>query len=315
MSKKGTPRDPAWTDAEIAYLREHYGHVPVCEVAEALGRSRNATTIKAMKEGLHARATPRAWSEADSEYLAANYERMPTMEIARTLGRRHATIKAQADKLGLLSIKRRTSAAIRHDYFAAVDAPIQAYVLGLFASDGWVSNTTNELGIDLHSKDAHLVTLVRDELAPMSRVVTRTSGVRTGFRVTSSQIKFDLSRFGVTPRKTHTLQWPQLLPERLAASFILGVFDGDGYLGYDRTQRYYRWSVVSASRPFLEAIQERILVGAGVQIRGPYGVSNGSRALSIQYTGPKTHLIDAWLHADVPGLARKTIAGREVALQ
>jgi len=301
------PRDPAWTDAEIAYLREYYGRVPVREVAETLGRSRNATTAKAMKEGLRARGTPRPWTEADSEYLAANYEQMPTMEIARMLGRRHATIKAQADKLGLLSIKRRTSAAIRHDYFGEVTEPIQAYVLGLFASDGWVSSVHNEIGIALNVKDAQLVTLVRDELAPMSRVVTRPSEDRTGFRVTSSQMKSDLARFGVTPRKTFTLEWPQLLQEHLTASFILGVFDGDGCLGYSRTQKYYRWSIVSASRSFLEAIQEKILAGAGVKVRGPYSVAKGNRALSIQYTGPKTHLIDAWLHADVPGLTRKRI--------
>lgn len=307
MSKLGTPREPVWTDQEVAYLREHYGRVPVREIAEALGRSYRATALKAMKNGLQARSSPREWSEADTEYLAASYEHMPTMEIAKALGRRHATIKCQADKLGLLSVKRRASAAIRHDYFAYVARPIQAYVLGLLASDGWVSSSGNELGIDLHAKDACLVELVRDELAPRSRVVPRPSGDRTGFRVTSPQMKSDLGRLSVTPRKSYTLRWPDLLPGELAASFILGVFDGDGSLGYDRKRKYYRWSIVSASRPFLEEIQARVLAGAGVKIRGPYGTGNGSRTLSIEYIGPKTHLIDEWLHADVPGLARKRI--------
>lgn len=307
MSKLGTPREPVWTDQEVAYLREHYGKIPVREIAATLGRSYSATALKATKNGLQARRSPREWTEADTEYLVANYEQMSTMDIARKLGRRHATIKTQADKLGLLSIKRRASAAIRHDYFAEVSRPIQAYLLGLLASDGWISSSGNELGIDLHPKDACLVELVRDELAPLSRVVPRPSGERTGFRVTSPQMKSDLGKLGVTPRKTYTMQWPDSLPEHLAASFILGVFDGDGHLGYESKRRYFRWSIVSASSPFLREIQARILTGTGVKVRGPYRIASGNRALSIQYIGPKTHLIDAWLHADVPGLARKRL--------
>lgn len=307
MSKAGMPREPTWTDNEITYLREHYGEVPVRKIAEALGRSSAATTCAAMKNGLQSRVSPRSWTEADTEYLVANYEHTPTMEIARTLGRRHSTIKNQADRLGLLSVKRRANASIRHDYFAEVRWPVQAYVLGLLASDGWVSGSGNEVGIDLHLKDACLVELVRDELAPLSRVVPRSSGDRVGFHITSSQMKSDLSVLGVTPRKSRILRWPVLLSDHLAASFILGVFDGDGHLGHETARDYYRWSIVSASEPFLLEIQAKILAGSGVKVRGPYSVGNGSLTLRIEYTGPKTPLIDRWLHADVPGLARKRI--------
>lgn len=299
------PKEAAWSDSEIAYLRENYGKSPVREIAEALQRPPPAVRTKAHRLGVQGRDTPRPWTDSDAEYLAANYEHMPTLDIARALGRRHATIKTQADKLGLLSVKRRTAAAVRHDYFAVVSTPIQAYVLGLLASDGCVSR--NEIIIDQHPKDSGLVELVRDELAPLSRVVHRPSGDRVGFRVTSPQMAADLYDLGITPRKSLTLRWPTALPEHLAASFILGCFDGDGSLGYDARRNYYRWSLVSASRPFLEETQARITRHAGVKVRGPYRLGVANNALSIQYVGPKTPIIDRWLHADVDGLARKRI--------
>jgi hypothetical protein len=230
---------------------------------------------------------------------------MSTQEIAKALGRGHAIIKIQADKLGLLSAKRRASAAVRHDYFAAIDEPIKAYILGLFASDGWVSSSRNEVGIALHVKDGALVNLVRDQIAPLSRVNERTDGSRLDFRLSSAQVKADLVALEVTPRKSQTLQWPEKLPDQFQASYILGCFDGDGCLSYDAKLNYYKWSLVSASRAFLEEVRARLRAATGVKIQGPYGRRNGNLALSIQYKGPKIGVIDEWLHADVNGLARK----------
>ena len=264
-------------------------------------------TIRAGRHGLATKGH-RPWTEAESAYLAANYERVPTMEIARHLGRRHATIREQADRLGLLSASRRIRAGIVHDYFSVVDSPVKAYVLGLLTSDGWVSTRWNEIGIALHHKDRELVELVRDELAPLTQVITRPDpDGRVGFRVSSPQMKRDLASYGVTPRKSLTLRWPATLPPQLSAPFILGVFDGDGCLSFSKLQGYYDWSLVSASEPFLTAIQLKIKNGAGVKLRGPYQISPTSRALRIEYRGPKTNLIEAWLNADIQGLARKRI--------
>ena len=303
------PKEPAWSDSEIAHLRENYGKVSVREIAEALQRPPKAVRTKAHRLGVQARDTPRPWTDSDTEYLVANYEHMPTLEIARTLGRQHATIKTQADKIGLLSIKRRRAAAVRHDYFATMRTPIQAYVLGLLASDGCVSR--NEIIIDLHPKDVALVELVRDELAPLSRVVPRPAGNRVGFRVTSAQMGADLYNLGVTPRRPshsggqrrYRRNWRAVSSSDALTAMAVSVTTP--------AVSYYKWSLVSASRPFLEEVQARITRHAGVKIRGPYRLGVTNNALSIQYVGPKTHMIDAWLHADVPGLARKRLAERE----
>jgi hypothetical protein len=309
MPQRGVPRSPKWTDDEISYLREHYGKAPGEEIARALGRTYNAVTERARRHGLRSRRAPRRWSEAEDAYITENYGKIPNVELASALGRSYFSLKAREDRLGVreadIKAAAEIRASVRHDYFADVDSPIKAYILGLLASDGWISE--NQVCIALGVKDRALVELVRDELAPLYPVSTQAGGSRALFAASSSRMKSDLGRLGVVPRKTLALQWPAALPERFAGSYILGCFDGDGSLGYYADYRYYRWSLISASRPFLEDVKERIKVHAGVKLRGPYGRSSGSLALVIEYTGPKTRLIDEWLHADVPGLARKRI--------
>lgn len=310
MSAPGTPREPLWTAEEIEYLRQHYASQPLRGIAAALGRPRPGVASKARKLGISKRPTPRPWTAEDEAYLAANYEHATTMEIARALGRRHGNVKAHADRLGLMSLKRNAQAAVRHDYFSEVSRPVQAYVLGLLASDGWVATGRNELGIALGAKDAGLVNLVRDELAPLSRVYLTSSG-RADFRISSAQLRVDLARLGVTSRKTLTIQWPAALPEHLANSYICGFFDGDGCLWIAKQGRqvYYAWSITCASRPLLEEFRRRLRAATGVKVGGPYAVAAHNRALVIRYGGPSTHLLDEWLHADVPGLARKRPGG------
>ena len=248
------------------------------------------------------RANPRPWTESESAFLAANYEHVPTMEIARKLGRRHATIREQADRLGLLSAKRRAHASVRHDYFTSMDRPVKAYVLGVLASDGSIAaDPRNEVRLEV--KDAELTERIREQLAPEAPLFRRKDG-RTGLRITSAQMKRDLAALGVTPQKSLALLWPAKLPERLNAPFILGLFDGDGSLSVEKARRYYRWSLVSGSSGLLDSVARKLWDGCGVRPRGPYKTG---RAWQIIYCGPYTSNIELWLNKDVRGLARKRI--------
>ena len=309
MSGRGMPREPLWASEELAYLRQHYGAKPIKEIASALGRSRNAVRTRASVCALATRQPRSPWTKKEDARLAESHGRVPVTELASMLGRSEEGINQRANKLGLRDEEKaarlRVRAAVRHDYFSIMDSPVKAYVLGLLASDGWIGRQSNRVSIALAAKDAALVELVRDELAPLSPVAMRAHGTRAWFEIGSAQMKSDLCRLGVTPAKTTTLQWPTTLPEHLAASFILGCFDGDGCLSFVPKQGYYSWSLVSASRPFLEEIQARVFAQARVKLRGPYGRKDGNRSLSIEYKGPKIRELDRWLHADVHGLARK----------
>ena len=119
----------------------------------------------------------------------------------------------------------------------------------------------------------------------------------------------DLKIYGVTPAKSRTLSWPAALPECLTREFILGYFDGDGFVTSHRLPNGLSpyLGIVSGSRDFLEAVARAVEQGCGVAIGGPWrkGTSN---CYVIRAAGRRARVIDDWLHQGGMGLARKRIA-------
>lgn len=128
-----------------------------------------------------------------------------------------------------------------HQFFSNVAAPNKAYILGLIAADGCIRQP-NQLRINLKAED---VDLLRDVARAMSSKASihliQRSGLEKGrfradFSITSPQIVSDLAGFGIVPRKTFTVGWPNL-PEFLYRHFVRGVFDGDGCFALDSAKQ------------------------------------------------------------------------------
>jgi hypothetical protein len=198
---------------------------------------------------------------------------------------------------------------VRHDYFNRIERPLQAYILGLLASDGNVFLPRFRVKFEVLEQDRELVEIVRDELAPASPIYRISSKPRFFARVqcTSSQMCADLANLGVVPRKSKILVWPEALPEALSNSFLLGVYDGDGWLTLDKRKQnpYYVLGIMSASVPFIERIARVISAATGVPLANLSSVNH--RAFTVRYNGRRAVAVHDWLHADLPGLARKRL--------
>jgi hypothetical protein len=195
---------------------------------------------------------------------------------------------------------------VRHDYFRALRSPLQAYVLGLLAADGNVFGS--RVSLELAAKDRVLAELVRDELAPLIRLRSRTRDVReyVVFSISSAPLVADLGILGVTPRKSATLQWPGVLPIPLARPFLLGYFDGDGFVTWSRTGRraYPRWGLLGAEE-FLSSVSTLLDAELGIPRRA---VRERNGCWSLQISGGDALSVDAWLHRGFEfGLARKRL--------
>ena len=306
----------AWTSIDEQFLRASSPHLSYEEIALALGRTAHAVKNRSVSMGLLRPDRPRLFTPEEDAYLRENFTSLQIGEVAAHLGRHVESIRARSRILGLVNQTtahhRAVRATVRHDYFSQVDTPVKAYVLGLLASDGIIASSDNGVGIKTKRADADLVRFVRDELSPKSKIGEYILPPLPGytaerpyavFSVGSAQMKADLAKFGVTPRKTFTIWWPNLA-ERLVAAFTLGCFDGDGCL---YRGRQLRWDLYSASRPFLVAAQDAIEKQTGLRLAGPQ-VTKGGRLFCIRIAGRlRVHSLDAWLHADVPGLARKRL--------
>lgn len=197
---------------------------------------------------------------------------------------------------------------VRHDYFAQIDKPIKAYVLGVLAADGNVLDRYDRITLELSIKDANLLEIIRDELVPGGAITMRT---RRGYTyqvlafVSHPMVK-DLNALGVTPAKSRTILWPENLPPCFAREFILGYFDGDGFITHHKRSNglYPYIGFTSGSFDLLVRIADIIEQQTGIRPRGPWKKQN-SRAYTMRSAGKDALAIDEWLHASGLGLKRK----------
>lgn len=253
----------------------------------------------------------------DLAYLRLNYQILGPKQIAADLGRTHTAVRTMGNRLGLKSSFQLGAESVRHDYFAEASTPVEAYLLGLLAADGCVVDD-GRISLELVDKDRELVELLRDQIAPAVRITersTRTSD-RVCLCVVSRKMAADLASYEVTPRKTFTLQWPQRLAPELEGSYICGAFDGDGTLALIRDARsgnlYPRWELISASRDFMESVAASIRRNTDATAVGPY-LPSGRTTWQIRANSANAEIVDRWIHADVPGLARKRIPAEVLA--
>jgi hypothetical protein len=245
------------------------------------------------------------WTAEDVEYLKANYGTVRTKDIAEKLGRSYNAVVLRAKIEGLVSLHRAAMNSLTPGYFKQIDTPVKAYLLGLLAADGAVSDR-NQVVLALNVKDADLVAFARDQIAPGGRLgeyQTRT-GKMVNFKVQCADLAADLASWGVTPRKSYTIAWPTGLDPVMQRSFLHGYFDGDGSLGRAPLPR---WAIVSGCEPFLLAAQAFILAETGIRVGGPYKDKRHKSASSIVATGEPVRALDAWVQQDGLGLARKRL--------
>lgn len=201
---------------------------------------------------------------------------------------------------------------IRHDYFAQIDSSMKAYVLGVLAADGNILPKHHRITLELSARDADLLEMIRDELVPGGAITSRH---RRGYDYqtlvfVSRNMVSDLEMLGITAAKSRTITWPERLPSSFAREFILGYFDGDGFITYhERPNRRYPYiGITSGSRDLLVSIADVIEQYTGVRPGGPWGKGILSGAFQIRAAGNSAFIIDNWLHASGLGLKRKRLS-------
>jgi hypothetical protein len=185
-------------------------------------------------------------------------------------------------------------------YFDSIDSKDKAYFLGFAAADGVVNSNGNLIYFELQQRDCQIL----EDLVVYSKWP---KGVRPGPKSHNSVIAHFCSRhlveqlgtWGITSNKSKTLEILREVPKELESDFVRGCWDGDGYVGEKS------FSLVSASRVFIDQIQEIIFrnTGVGLHISEP---KNGN-PFALQ-GGRTVSKVIRWIYSNPqPVLNRKAI--------
>lgn len=119
--------------------------------------------------------------------------------------------------------------SLKRDYFSTIDSYDKAYFLGFMISDGCVLDN-NSISMTLRIEDAHILRIFNKKISnenPLYFNGNRPNLITMHFK--SKQIKNDLSKYGVVPRKSLTTYMP-ILSDKLMPHLIRGLFDGNGWI-------------------------------------------------------------------------------------
>ena len=147
-----------------------------------------------------------------------------------------------------------------------VIGPKEAYMLGLFYSDGCVCKTTNKRCISsFGSNDLSLVKNVKkffkskNKINKNSKKKLNNKGNpwNPNYNIAfSSEYLFNrLNDLGCIERKSRFIKKPNIT-EDLYLPFLLGVFDGDGSICYDKKINSWHISIGTASKDFYDWMAE-----------------------------------------------------------
>jgi hypothetical protein len=163
-------------------------------------------------------------------------------EIAETLGCSPPSIGRWRDRLDLPRSQKaggpRPGPASKQaqmpevpGFFAQIDSPEKAYVLGFLIADGHIYKTGNRVELGVKEADSAVLTAITEAmgLSVPLRVALNSYDKSRFIRVTlgGRQAVTELAQYGLRNDKSKTATWPTIDPA-LEGHLARGIWDGDG---------------------------------------------------------------------------------------
>jgi len=220
-----------------------------------------------------------------------------------------STISTRAGKEGW----RRTaadyavhqSALLDHNIFDEL-TPLNAYIGGVLCSDGCMYGNTIKLEMSALDKD--YVENLGKLISPNLKLEYRAATNAVSWRFSSKRACEQLNRhFNMTPKKSLTLQPPNLSEESHIKAYILGQWDGDGSAYYHRKHKnttYLDMSFGCASLDMVEWVADNLPVPARVERDNRDKYEHGF--WQVRYYGKNAAVLQDYLYdPSLPCLDRK----------
>jgi hypothetical protein len=192
----------------------------------------------------------RVWTK-DEINILLNNTNLKDIEFAKQLNRSIHSIRGKRRQY-----YRKYNSAVRYSMdmnFFKAWTDEKAYVLGFIYADGCVQKSKSGSELKIKIKDHKL--LEKINIIMKSNYPIRSQKSSIGFiyslSITRKEIVEDLLKLGLTPKKSLTMQFPDI-PSVYLFHFIRGYFDGDGNTGISKN--YLIIEFTSGSKVFLQKL-------------------------------------------------------------
>lgn len=131
---------------------------------------------------------------------------------------------------------------VNENYFENINTEEKAYWLGFMYADGCVNSSRDSIELSLKEEDYDHIVKFKNALESehiIGKKEKRTdSKTYISYRlcIKNKKLKSDLIKYGCTPKKTKTLEFPAI-QEDLIGHFIRGYIDGDGCITSHKTSK------------------------------------------------------------------------------
>jgi len=136
-------------------------------------------------------------------------------------------------------------------------SPEMAYVLGLIITDGCITRT-GVISLDMNDKE--LLEKVKKVMGSAHNITpSRQQKGLYHFHFAREKLVEDLHKFGIFPRKSLTVKFPDV-PGDFLTHFIRGVFDGDGSVLFKKESKNFPLvtKFFSGSKDFIEKLEMKL---------------------------------------------------------
>lgn len=229
------------------------------EIAANYNCSMNAISgiLKKMNVAIRPNGTTRERAEEMYELYKSGM-RMP--EIAKIYNMDRHTIGKVFKRNGF-STDKKTYYCDEH-YFNNIDTQDKAYIAGLLWSDGCNQLDRGKVILQLQERDIEILEQIKEVSCnerPLYKVNlnNKNPNWQNSIALTwqSRNISQVLNDYGMVPRKSLVLEFPNWLDESLYPHFIRGYIDGDGSIYYSSNRNVFRVSMVG-TKMFLDTVKD-----------------------------------------------------------
>ena len=207
--------------------------------------------------------------DIDDNLVIERYDELKNLrKVAKSFGVSLRPITRILKKNNVELTNRRFE--VNHNYFEKIDTEEKAYWLGFLYADGCVrkQKTGSQLILKLSVKDEDHLNLFKKNIQSehkifhyknktISKKGTPSSSDNCIIRISSNKIVEDLISHGCVPRKTFTIDKPNI-DKKFYKDFIRGYYDGDGNFFYSEKTKVSVVTIVCASEKFRKFLIEII---------------------------------------------------------